>query len=167
MHPVIVEKDQIILGGLSFFGDPFQTSAEWTEENEIGRLWKRFMKLYGQRGERIKSIKNNCVFYEVQIVHEETESKGLFEVFVGIEINEFIEIPVELLIKILPPAKYAVFTIKGQEIISDWTWKISYEWLPQAGYEQTHQFNFQLYDSRFKGLDRVEESVIDVYIPVK
>ena len=32
------EKDQIILLGFSFFGDPFSISGEWTEDNEIGRL---------------------------------------------------------------------------------------------------------------------------------
>jgi hypothetical protein len=43
MEPRIIEKDQIILVGFSFFGDPFATSAGWTEENEIGRVWQRLM----------------------------------------------------------------------------------------------------------------------------
>ena len=42
MEPTIIERDKIILVGFSFFGDPFQ-AGEWTEENEIGRLWNRFM----------------------------------------------------------------------------------------------------------------------------
>jgi len=43
MEPTMIEKRQMILLGFSFFGDPFKISGGWTEENEIGRLWKRFM----------------------------------------------------------------------------------------------------------------------------
>ena len=43
MEPTMIEKRQMMLLGFSFFGDPFKISGGWTEENEIGRLWKRFM----------------------------------------------------------------------------------------------------------------------------
>lgn len=36
----IFDSPDIVLVGLSFFGDPFRTNAGWTEENEIGRLWR-------------------------------------------------------------------------------------------------------------------------------
>jgi predicted transcriptional regulator YdeE len=39
--------------------------------------------------------------------------------------------------------------------------------LPDAGYEMTGDYSFQRYDERFKGMDRIAESVLDVYIPVK
>jgi len=41
MQPTFVERDQIILVGFGFLGDPFATSGGWTEENEIGRLKQR------------------------------------------------------------------------------------------------------------------------------
>ena len=43
MQPKIIRADQIMLVGMSFYGDPFETSAGWMEENQIGRLWQRFM----------------------------------------------------------------------------------------------------------------------------
>ena len=49
MEPRLVEADRITLVGFSFFGDPFRMSAGWTEENEIGRLWKRFMAYWMDR----------------------------------------------------------------------------------------------------------------------
>ena len=52
MEPQIVEKPQMMLLGLSFFGDPFSLSAGWTEENEIGRLWKRFMAYLAEQGQQ-------------------------------------------------------------------------------------------------------------------
>jgi predicted transcriptional regulator YdeE len=76
-------------------------------------------------------------------------------------------VPVELLVKVLPPTQYAVFTLHGEEITSDWPRRIYQEWLPGSGYEPTHQYNFQYYDERFKGIDKINESTIDVYVPVK
>ena len=46
----------MLLVGLSFFGDPFKSSAGWTEENEIGRLWVRFMAFLEDQGARIQYI---------------------------------------------------------------------------------------------------------------
>ena len=46
MEPKIVERERITLVGLSFFGDPFREKGGWTEQNEIGRLWSRFMSIF-------------------------------------------------------------------------------------------------------------------------
>jgi predicted transcriptional regulator YdeE len=86
MEPQIVAKPQMMLLGLSFFGDPFSLSAGWTEENEIGRLWKRFMAYLAERGQQIRHVVSNAVTYKVHIYHEETPQTGEFEVFVGMEV---------------------------------------------------------------------------------
>ena len=39
-----------MLVGLSFYGDPFDTSGVWTEENHIGRTWQRLMSYLEQHG---------------------------------------------------------------------------------------------------------------------
>ena len=166
MEPTTVEKEQIILLGFSFFGDPFKTSAGWTEENEISRLWQRFMTYLAEHGDRIKHVANDKVCYEVHVTHEETTAKGNFEVFVGMEVGKLEDVPVELLVKILPPTKYAVFTLKGTQIASDWP-KMIQEWFLRSDYQQAYKYGFQLYDERFKGLDNLEESGLDVYVPVK
>ena len=56
MGPKIIDGGQIILVGFNFFGDPFKLSGGWTEENEIGRLWQRFMAYFAQQRQRIKHI---------------------------------------------------------------------------------------------------------------
>jgi len=98
---------------------------------------------------------------------EETAAKGLFDIFAGVEIENLDDVPVELLVKVLPPTRYAVFTLQGEEITSDWSRLIYQEWLPVSGYESAYQYNFQYYDERFKGIDKIAESAIDVYVPVK
>ena len=166
MKPKIVEQGQIMLLGFSFFGDPFRLSAGWTEENEIGRLWQRFMVYLGQHRQRIKQIKPEDVAYEVHIQHEETPRTGEYEVFIGVEAEALEDVPVELTVKILPPVVYAVFTLRGEQITSDWQQMIQ-EWMLRSGYESAYSYGFQRYDHRFKGIEQIEESVLDVYIPVK
>jgi AraC family transcriptional regulator len=167
MEPRFIEKDEIILVGFSFFGDPFATSAGWTEENEIGRVWQRLMTYLENHSSRIKHIKDAEVGYEIHIEHDETKSRGHYEVFVGVEVEKLEDVPVELLVKILPSTKYAVFTLKGEQITSDWSKTIFHDWMPQSGYRPTHHYGFQRYDRRFKGVDNIDESELDLYVPIE
>ncbi len=165
MDPRFVDTGQIFLAGFSFFGNPFDASAAWTEENEIGRLWQRLFTYLGRYGERLKHAKQG-VGYEVHLETDETAVMGHFEVFVGMEITQLAGVPVEMLVKILPASRYAVFTLTGNEIISDWPRQIYQEWLPASGYRAAHRYSFQWYDHRFKGMDNLAESTIEIYVPV-
>jgi AraC family transcriptional regulator len=167
MKPTIVEKGQMILLGFSFFGDPFTASAGWTEENEIGRLWNRFMAYLTQYGNCIQHVTSDQIAYEVHIEADEMAKTGEWEVFVGMEVGKLEDVPTELLVKVLPPSTYAVFTFSGEQITSDWHRYIYQEWLPDSGYQAAHKYSFQLYDHRFKGLENLDESELDVYVPVK
>ena len=166
MEPRIIEKGQIMLVGFSFFGDPFAESSGWTEENEIGRLWNRFTTYLTGHRDRIKHIKDDAFAYEVHVESEETAAKGHREIFIGVEVEKLEDVPVEMLVKVLPPVQYAVFTLKGEQITSDWS-RMIWEWMSVAGYESAYEYGFQLYDQRFKGLDNLEGSELDVYVPVK
>ena len=167
MEPKIIEKGQMLLLGFSFYGDPFSTSAGWTEENEIGRLWQRFMTYLEKNAHRIKHVTNSQVCYEVHLETEETAQKGHYEVFVGLEIDRLEDVPVQVLLKTLPPTTYAVFTLEGQQITSDWPNTIYRHWLPGSGYQAGHSYMVQVYDQRFKGLDKLDESVMDVLVPIQ
>ena len=166
MEPTIVEKGQIRLVGFTFFGDPFAESGGWTEENEIGRLWARFVAYLINRGDQIRHVVNTEVAYEVHVENEETAAKGYREVFVGVEVEKLEGVPADVVVKILPPGQYAVFTLRGEQITSDWP-KVIHEWMLGSGHKRVHGYSFQLYDQRFKGLDNIAESEIDVYVPVK
>ena len=165
--PNMIERGQMILVGFSFFGDPFAASGGWTEENEIGRLWSRFVTYLTQHGERIKHRPDPEASYEVHITHGETAAKGHFEVFVGVEVAQLEDVPVELSVKVLPPTQYAVFTLEGQQIVSDWPQAIFQEWMPASGYQPAYPYMIEFYDRRFKGLNDLEGSAMDVYVPVK
>jgi AraC family transcriptional regulator len=165
MAPQLIEKPQIVLAGFSFFGNPFATHAGWTEENEIGRLWNRFMDYCGKHPTAIKHMREEHVAYELHIEHAETKQTGEYEVFVGVQVEIMEDVPVEISIKLLPATLYAVFTLHGKEITSDWNRTIG-DWMQQAGYHNPYKYGFQYYDERFKGVDRIEESLLDVYVPI-
>lgn len=152
---------------MSFYGDPFDTHAGWDEDNQIGLLWKRLFAFL-QKDVIFSSLSQSSAWYEVHIQSEETKVKGAFEVFVGVEIDlrRLSEIPPQLLVKNLPSTQYAIFTFEGEEISSDWG-KILERWMSGSEYQSSGTYNFQYYDERFKGLDRISESVLDVYIPIK
>ena len=165
MEPRIIQEDEIVLVGLDFFGDPFEVSAEWTEENEIGRLWNRFMDFYSKNRQSIQHVADTAGMYEVHVTHDETHQKGNLEVFVGMRVSKLEQTPVELLVKVLPPATYAVFTLRGKEIVGDWPWELN-DLLPRAGYQRAAPYAYLRYDERFKGMDQLEGAELDVFVPV-
>jgi AraC family transcriptional regulator len=167
MEPKIVDRGEILLIGMSFYGDPFQMSGAWTEENEIGRLWSRYVAYMGTKGEHIKHVKLPATSVEAHVYSDDALETGNWEIFAGIEVEALEEVPLELVVKILPACTYAIFTLQGEEIGGDWNTLIYSQWMPDSGYEMAHNYAFQYYDERFKGVDDLENSVLDVYVPVK
>lgn len=165
-EPRLVDAPGMTVVGLNFYGDPFETSAGWTEENEIGRLWNRFIAFWEHRADEIPSVRYPDVMLEIHIWGDNTEVTGEFDVFVGVEVTALDHLPVPLLVKILPTTTYAMFTLEGDEITGDWAQSIYRGWMGQHGYRSAHPYMIQWYDSRFQGLDNVEASRLDVYIPV-
>ncbi len=166
-EPKLVDYPQLTVVGMHFYGDPFETSAGWTEENEIGRLWKRFMAFYRTRGAEIAHARYADVMLEIHSWDDDTRVTGQFDVFVGVEVHTVTQIPVPLLVKLLPSTTYAVFTLEGDEITGDWTRSIYQGWLAEHGYCSAHPYMIQWYDPRFQGIENVTTSRFDVYIPVE
>ncbi len=152
--------------GMNFYGDPFDRASGWSEENEIGLLWKRFMTFLETNPEAIQEQADPGVALEIHLETDETGEKGVFEVFVGVRVTRLAPAPLECTIKTLPATQYAVFTLHGPEITSDWGQLIG-NWMSQSGYERAHRYGIQYYDQRFKGLERIEESTLDVYVPIR
>ena len=117
--------------------------------------------------ELLPQIVNPSASYEVHIDSDERVVNGSYEIFTGVAINQIENPPIDALIKVLPATDYAVFTLQGEQIASDWYKLIYVDWLPDSGFEIAHNYSFQIYDSNFKGLDNLAESTLDVYMPVR
>jgi AraC family transcriptional regulator len=157
---------QVILMGMSFFGDPFKDAGDWSENNEIGRLSQRFMQFMADRRDSLADLLASQDFYEVHIYGQETEAKGLFEVYVGHPITDIKDVPMELCCKVLPAGQFAQINLRGETIISDWYKDLDRD-LAHQGWQRGHPFFCQVYDRRYKGLERIAESELTAYIPVK
>jgi AraC family transcriptional regulator len=165
MKPLVVEKEELYLAGYSFYGDPFAASGAWTEENEIGKLWKRFMAFFADRGAETPSSAVPGIGYEVHIWGENVMETGQYEVFVGMAIGKIANVPIDFSIKIIPKTKFAVFTLSGDLIEKDLSVEMR-GWLEADGLHQTNTFIYNLYDERYKGMDNLKDSEIEVYVPI-
>jgi len=168
MEPKIITQEQLTLVGFSFYGDPFRLSPGWTQENEIGRLWVRYGTYLEQHREQLTPLLvEQGISYEIHIYNEDTMATGLFEIFVGAQLVQSTQPPIDTVIKVLPATQYAVFKLQGEIIMGDWPQEIYQGWMPNSGYESAHNFHIQYHDGSFKGFDRLDESSLDVYVPVK
>ena len=162
----IREEGAMVLAGLSFFGNPFQNHGFWSEENEIGVLWQRLTALLGGGIEWIGRPLEEQRWFEVHLQHPDSAATGEFEVFVGVAIEDVTRVPVELVCKRLPPARYAVFTLQGEEIVSDWWTPVSAEWSERTGESIDESYQLQMYDARFRGMDKLAESEMEAWLPL-
>lgn len=163
----IEARGRILLAGMGFFGDPFAKASAWDEENEIGSLWKRFFGYLKARPDAIPGrVDRGMVGYELHINAPETEKTGRYEVFVGLEVRSLEALPVLCSAKILPSGDYAVITVRGPEIRGDWMGRLYTEIVPALGRRADESFSLERYDERFKGMDRLEESELEYFIPL-
>ena len=167
MEPTIIESGPTMLAGMVFYGDPFAGGEGWSQENEIGRLWGRFNRFWDDRQADIRHVVDGSVGFELHVEPVEYAETKCFYVMVGVEISDLAGLPLELSVKVLPAGTYAVFTLRGPEITSNWPDAIYKGWLPGSGYEEAHKFTVERYDGeRFKGVQD-PESELDIWVPVK
>lgn len=162
--PELTEERQITLVGLDYHGDIFQQGEAWSTENAVGRLWQRFNGFYEKKKDTIKHLASEAG-YELW-VDLEGEAGWDHYIFVGVAVSKLEDMPLELVVRPLPATRYAIFTLKGEEIRSNWPEKLL-DWVAGAGLEQSYTYIFEYYDpQRFKGMDD-PEAELDVYVPVR
>jgi predicted transcriptional regulator YdeE len=171
MESRIVVREETVLAGMSFFGNPFSQASAWDADNEIGALWKRFLAFLaddpGAIGDRTGP---QGVMYELHAYASETARTGRYEVFAGIEVLRSAKIPVFCSLKIIPAGEYVLVTARGAEIREDWTASsqvIAEQCLGPAGRTASSAFVVEVYDRRFKGMDRLDESELDFLVPLE
>ncbi len=165
LGPRIVELEAMPLLGCSFYGNPFAVNGEWNTDNEIGLLWKRFMREWGEHGALLDGLRTDDTCIELHLEGTDAAALGLFEVFAGLPVRNLETVPPAFVGKVLPAGRYAVFTLEGAEITEEHQAEVT------ARLEALHErlqrgFAFQRYDERFLGMERIDESQLDVYYPL-
>jgi len=166
MKHKITANRKTILVGMDFYGNPYQEAGGWSAQNAIGQLWQRFNSFYQKKKNAIEHLVSESG-YELWVDFEGEDNTKNSYIFVGVEVEELNDLPLELVARILPETRYAVFTLKGNEIKSDWPTRVTKQWLPEAGLEQSFTFIIEYYDSqRFRGLED-KDSELDICVPVR
>ena len=156
MEPRIVEKSEIILIGMVYFGDP--------SGGEFAKTWE----LFDRHMSSIPGRVNEREFYGLEFYTEEFQQSHKWYYMAAVETTNLDEIPLEMVGKRLPASKYAVFTVTGGlKNIGSMFGYAYVTWLPSSDYEIAYPYDFEFYDEeRFKG-GQSEDSEIDLYIPIK
>jgi len=164
--PLLISKDRMVIGGINYYGDPIENHEGWNVENEIGKLWNRFMYLYFQKKDAISAIINENAFYEIHIqTDKDCENNNEYGIMVGVELKDIVDMPEEMVLKVFGERKYLAFTLEGIEIVENW--KLMSEWIDKSEYVIDGDYVIQKYDERFKGMDKIEQSVMEAWFPVK
>ena len=157
--PRLVERPELVLTGMSFYGDPFTSHAGWTEENEIGRLWQRLMAHLCGPG---SSFEMPSATYEVHVMGDQTPETGEFEVFVGFETPGGASLPVQLSRKTVPAGLFVEADLCVEQMILGGPGLD--EWIAAAGYRPLGTFIAMRYDHRYRGIG--PDSVLTLLTPV-
>lgn len=162
----IEEVESKFIIGMNFYGDPFSVGGSWSVDNAIGMLWKRFIAYYTNKSNLISNRVNDDVMYECHIMDDEFENTGEYGVMVGVEVTELKDQPIHLVSKSIPKSSYIVLELTGQEIVSDQGVFIKEVLKEMVDVSVNMSYFFEKYDHRFKGMDNIEESTVEIYIPI-
>lgn len=157
---------QLNLLGLTFHGNPFHSAGDWSTDNEIGLLWKRYIGLYQKYAFILEKLTDKPrTAYELHFEPTDFVDTTHMDIFIGFNQNRTGEIPLDFVVKPLPEVCYLTFT----STLADRS-NLEYffrNWLQDkaVGYQQAFPYVIQLYDERFRGMDE-PSSVIEWMIPV-
>lgn len=157
MEPKFIEKPEIKLMGMVYYGD----NKNW----EIPELWKQFMPDM----DNFENRKNSMNSYGLCFYSKEFTETGKFYYLAAVEVEDFSKMPITMVGKTIPAAKYAVFTHKGDLKDIRTTYEYIYAtWMPKSGYENSFCYDFEFYDERIMEFQTGKRELpeLDIYIPV-
>lgn len=134
----------------------------------IPEIWELFLS----RVNEIPNKKNNCPYFSICEVNSGFDMNKFSETteyseLIGVEVENFDNIPKNMVKRIIAEGKYAVFTHKGctnkLALTYDYIWGT---WIPCSSMEVDSRDDFEIHDERFLGADN-DETQIDIYIPIK
>jgi len=155
MQPRFETLGEFKVIGMRYFGK--------NQNDEIPGLWDKFVPRMGEITQKV----NPDLCYGLCIPNEDTSQTGEFEYIAGFEVDNFDDIPVDMVCCTIPAQRYAVFTHKGHvSKLKDTFAYIFDTWQKESGASITDGPEFELYDERFCPQNQ-DESELDIYVPIR
>jgi predicted transcriptional regulator YdeE len=129
----------------------------------IGQLWQDFM----QRIEDISDRTDNPRSYGLLSYAPPFGPGQDFTYLAGVEVEGSASLPEGLTKRVLPERLVAVVTFQGfaKDLLQ--AWNVFHQgWLNNSGYEAIDDYDYEVYDERFHGIDNVE-SVMEIHFPIR
>ena len=148
MGPELVDLDEMVIVGLAENGP------------DISALWRRF-----EESEHLVRNEAEGVGYELHSYPEGEHEWSDVTVMVGVQVTRAEDVPEGMVVKVLPPAQYALFTHR----LADGGYEGANErmdsWLAAGPYRLHPHMSIQRFDERFRGGSH-PDSEIDFLLPV-
>lgn len=154
----------------------FETAGPWTcvgvstlvdmsgqPSVQIGELWD----LYGKCGPIPNAVEPwTCLGVEDYPEDFKARRKWFYTATAVVTSTD--KIPSGCVVKTIPRHDYAIFTHRGPLPVklSETFDHIYRTWLPNSGFQVAAAFDFERYDSRFKGIND-EGSLIEIWLPIR
>ncbi|QHW31717.1 AraC family transcriptional regulator [Paenibacillus rhizovicinus] len=150
-------------------GYELQTTSDGENLKQIPAFWQEYIRNGWSQTIPNRVHKDSPV--ELGICHGFNMDAGTFLYLIGMEAENFDNVPDGLVCREFGEAEYAVFATPkvpeqqfSNSIQSTWQ-AIFNEWFPHSGYEHAGKPEFELYDSRSGPGNETWE--MDIYVPVK
>jgi AraC family transcriptional regulator len=152
MQPVIREMGPLRVVGFKLITD--------MQTNEIPKLWERFWS-HPNRPQEFEVVVGLCYG-----CGDADCPQGAFKYMAGVVLDTDHPLPEGLEERIVPAAKYAVFTHHGPLSQYGATIEAMYQkWIPESGIKLLPGDHVEWYDCRFKGEE--PDSEIDICMPIE
>ena len=132
------------------------------DTGEIPLLWNKF----ADKMETVPNRINEHKCFGIINPFGENKSKGEIDYVAAVEVENFNDVPDDMISADIPEGEYAIFTHVGP--ISNIMNSVKYiygEWLPNSEYTLTGMPDLEVYDERFKL--EAEDSECDICLSVK
>ncbi|WP_426351091.1 AraC family transcriptional regulator [Alloiococcus sp. CFN-8] len=162
LKPEIICKDERLLLGIA----RKVNQGENLKFNLLSNIKNKFMEMSEEIKNRVNIELHYAAYdYDVQdISKDENEINYIY--FYGIEVSECSNIPLGMVMRVIPKAKYAVFhydtmnnTLNGESLSQPVYDYIDGIWLPSSGFELSETSDYEVINQA--------ESLIDYYISIK
>jgi len=152
MEPKFVTLPAFTIVGMRYFGN--------NAHQEIKDMWG----VFNQHAGEIKNVNEDAAYGLCAMV--EGATPGEFEYVAGLRVSKAENVPVNMVVRQVPTARYAVFTHIGSlEKLHETMEYIFAVWLPQSGYQGIGGLDFEYYNQDFK--DFAPDSRLYIYLPIK
>lgn len=159
-HLVKLAPELITRGEIKLVGVPFYYDIHL--KNDLSEPWGHLMSHLDLIKNKIEPNK----FYQLQYWFPEQDNESIY-FYIGVEVNHFENIPIQLTEKIIPKHHYLKFQHKGLSNQVGYTYQHIYnEYLPKTNYHLPHLFNFEYYGHQYLGPYNAD-SISDIYIPIE